>query len=138
MNFVRINEKILPRVTRVRGLTSLRRLAKNMWQPAFHPLHLHVHLEPVEKKIAEGKLPEEINISKKPRPSTSRDYSSSSDSESFEDDEASRETCTIVDRNMLNHVLEQSVTCRFCVSDSENLEVASTGLGAEWSADAKI
>ena len=85
------------------------------------------------KKIVEGKLPEEINISKKSRPSTSRDYSSSSDSESFEDDEASRETWTIVDRNMLNQVLEQSVTCRFCESDSVNFEeVASTGLGAEW------
>ena len=38
-----------------------------------------------------------------------------------------------LDRKMLNHALEQSVTCRLCESDSVNFEeVACTGLGAEW------
>ena len=101
----------MPRVRRVRGLINLQRLAKNMLtkQPALHP-----HMGPVEKKV-KGNLPKKSKISWEPLPSTSQDYSSSSDLENFEEDEASSKTWTIVERKLLNHhVLEQSASCRFC------------------------
>ena len=62
------------------------------------------------KKIMGTNLPEERRVIREPLPSTSQDYSSSSDSENFEDDEASSETWTIVHRKELNRVLEQSVS----------------------------
>ena len=74
------------------------------------------------RKIVKGNLAKESKISKEPLPSTSQDYSSLSDLENFEEDEASSETWTIVNRKMLNHALEQSVTCRFCESDGVNFE----------------
>ncbi|XP_044183260.1 uncharacterized protein LOC122963932 [Acropora millepora] len=85
------------------------------------------------KKIMAVKKGEEQNsVTREPLPGTSQDYSSSSDSENVEE-EACGETWTIVDRKELNRVLEKSVICRFCESESVNFEeVASTGLGAEW------
>ena len=85
------------------------------------------------KKIMAVKKGEEQNsVTGEPLPGTSQDYSSSSDSENVEE-EACGETWTIVDRKELNCVLEKSVICRFCESESVNFEeVASTGLGAEW------
>lgn len=85
------------------------------------------------KKIMAVKKGEEQNSDTgEPLPGTSQDYSSSSDSENVEE-EACGETWTIVDRKELNRVLEKSVICRFCESESVNFEeVASTGLGAEW------
>ena len=86
--------------------------------------------KPGPKKRKTCEFPDER---RKNLPSTSQDYSSSLDLENFEEDKASSETWTIVDRKMLNHALEQSVTCRFCESDGVNFEeVACTGLGAEW------
>lgn len=81
------------------------------------------------KKIMAVKKGEEQNsVTGEPLPGTSQDYSSSSDSENVEE-EACGETWTIVDRK----VLEKSVICRFCESESVNFEeVTSTGLGAEW------
>ena len=62
---------------------------------------------PVQKKV-KGNLPKKSKISWEPPPSTSQDYSSSSDLENFEEDEASSKTWTIVERKLLNHhVLEQ-------------------------------
>lgn len=75
---------------------------------------------------------EQNNVTGKPLPGTSHDHSSSSDSEDVEE-EACRETWTIVNRKEVNRVLEESVTCRFCKSESVNFEeVASTGFDAEW------
>ena len=90
---------ILPRARRVRGLINLHRLAKNMLTKQ---LALHPHMGPVEKKV-KGNLPKKSKISWQPLPSTSQDYSSSSDLEIFEDDEASSRTWTIVERKLLNH-----------------------------------
>ena len=71
------------------------------------------------RKKVKGNLPKKSKISWEPLPSTSQDYSSSSDLENFEEDEASSKTWTIVERKLLNHhVLEQSASCRFCESDS--------------------
>ena len=84
-------------------------------QPALHP---HMAARARRKKM-KGNLPKKSKISWEPLPSTSQDYSSSSDLENFEEDEASSKTCTIVKRKLLNHhVLEQSASCRFCESDS--------------------
>ena len=73
------------------------------------------------RKKVKGNLPKKSKISWEPPskweplPSTSQDYSSSSDLENFEEDEASSKTWTIVERKLLNHhVLEQSASCRFC------------------------
>ena len=61
----------------------------------------------------------ESKISWEPLPSTIQDYSSSSDLENFEEGEASSETWTIVERKLLNDVLEQSV---YFESDSKILQ----------------
>ena len=42
------------------------------------------------RKIVKGNLAKESEMSREPLPSTSQDYSSSSDLENFEEDEASR------------------------------------------------
>lgn len=75
------------------------------------------------KKIMAVKKGEEQNsVTGEPLPGTSQDYSSSSDSENVEE-EACGETWTIVDRKELNRVLEKSVICRFCESESVNFEI---------------
>ena len=71
------------------------------------------------RKKVKGNLPKKSKILWEPLPSTSQDYSSSSDLENFEEEEASSKIWTIIERKLLNHhVLEQSASCRFCESDS--------------------